>query len=323
MKAFAYVVAQTPESAVELVRNQGRFIAGGIDLLGELKEYLAEPKTLVSVKLLPHTQEITAAADKWVIGANVTLAALAAHPDLQRVFPGVAEAAGEVGSPQMRNVATVGGNLAQHSRCWYYRHRDVRCLKKGGATCYAREGENKYHCLFSGATCVSPVVSNLATVLTALDARVIVQRGAKTEPLSMAQLYESAWENPRAHNSLKAADLILRIEIPVAAGGRSAYLQMGEKGDFDWALVSCAAAARVDGRTLRGARIVLGAVAPIPWQVEEANQFLEGKEPTDAVAAGAADLILKEAEPLTHNAYKVPLAHALIRRVLVRLAGQP
>jgi len=321
MKAFAYVIAQTPESAVELVRNQGRFLAGGIDLLGELKEHLAEPKTLVNVKMLPQTQEITPAGDKWVIGANVTLAALGAHPDLRRVFPGVAEAAAEVGSPQMRNVATVGGNLAQHSRCWYYRHRDVRCLKKGGATCYAREGENKYHCLFTGATCVSPVVSNLATVFTALGARVIVQRGTKAETLTMAQLYESAWENPRAHNSLKPTDLILRIEIPVTAGGRSAYLQMGEKSDFDWALVSCAAAARVDGKTLRDARMVLGAVAPVPWQVEEANQFLEGRELTDAVMAGAADLILKDAEPLAHNAYKVPLARALIRRVLTSLVA--
>jgi xanthine dehydrogenase YagS FAD-binding subunit len=107
----------------------------------------------------------------------------------------------------------------------------------------------------------------------------------------------------------------------VTSGGRSAYLQMGEKSDFDWALVSCAAAAQVDGRTLRGARIVLGAVAPVPWQVEEANQFLEGKELTDAVAAGAADLVLKDAEPLAHNAYKVPLAHALIRRALARLVA--
>lgn len=321
MNSFAYVIAQTPESAVELVRNQGRFIAGGIDLLGELKEHIAEPKMLVNVKVLPGTQEIRPGADQWVIGANVTLAAMAAHAGLRGAFPGLAEAAEEVGSPQMRNVATVGGNLAQHSRCWYYRHRDIRCLKKGGATCYAREGENKYHCLFSGATCISPIVSNLATALTALGAGVVMQRGPKQETLTIARLYESAWENPRAHNSLKSTDLILRIEIPVNAGGRSTYLQMGEKSDFDWALVNCAAAAQVDGRTLRGARVVLGAVAPIPWQVEAANQFLEGKELTDAVAAGAADLILKDAEPLAHNAYKVPLARTLIRRALAKLVA--
>lgn len=321
MNPFSYVIAQTPESAIELVRKQGCFIAGGIDLLGELKEHLAEPKMLVNVKVLPGTQEIAPGATKWVIGANVTLAALAGHAALRSAFRGIAEAAEEVGSPQMRNVATVGGNLAQHSRCWYYRHRDIRCLKKGGATCYAREGENKYHCLFSGATCISPVVSNLATALTALGAGVVVQRGAKRETLTMAQLYESAWENPRAHNSLKSTDLILRIEIPVTAGGRSTYLQMGEKSDFDWALVSCAAAAQVEGKTLHGARVVLGAVAPIPWQVEAANQFLEGKELSDEVAEKATQLILADAEPLAHNAFKVPLARALIRRTLTALLG--
>jgi xanthine dehydrogenase YagS FAD-binding subunit len=321
MKPFAYVIAQTPESAIELVRDRGRFIAGGIDLLGELKEHIAEPKTLVNVKMVPGTHEITPGAEKWIIGANVTLAALAAHDGVRRALPGLAEAAGEVGSPQMRNVATVGGNLAQHSRCWYYRHRDIRCLKKGGATCFAREGENKYHALFSGGTCVSPVASNLAVALTALGASAVVQRSPKPETLTLPQLYASAWENPRAHNSLKPADLILRIEIPVATGGRSTYLQMAEKSDFDWALVSCAVAAWVDGRRLRNARVVLGAVAPIPWQVEEANAFLEGQELTDEVASNAADLILRDAEPLAHNAYKIPLAHALIRRALARLVA--
>jgi xanthine dehydrogenase YagS FAD-binding subunit len=319
MKPFAYVTARTPESAVSLVRDRGQFIAGGIDLLGELKEHIAEPKTLVNVKALPGTQEITRAGDKWVVGANVTLAALAAHADLRRALPGLAEAADDVGSPQMRNVATVGGNLAQHSRCWYYRHRDVRCLKKGGATCYARDGENKYHSLFSNATCLSPVVSNLATALTALDARVLVQRGPKPEWLTMVQLYASAWDNPRAHNSLRPADLILQVEIPIAPGGRSVYLQMAEKSDFDWALVSCAAAAQVDGRTLHRVRVVLGAVAPVPWQADEANALLEGRELTGALAAQAADLILRDAEPLAHNAYKVPLAHALVRRALAGL----
>ncbi len=319
MKPFAYVTARTPESAVSLVRDRGRFIAGGIDLLGELKEHIAEPGTLVNVKALPGTQEMKRTGDKWVIGANVTLAALAAHADLRRALPGLARAADDVGSPQMRNVATVGGNLAQHSRCWYYRHRDVRCLKKGGATCYARDGENKYHSLFSNATCLSPVVSNLATVLTALDARVLVQRSPKPELLTMAQLYASAWENPRAHNSLRPADLILQVEIPADPGGRSVYLQLAEKSDFDWALVSCAAAAQVDGKTLRRARVVLGAVAPVPWQVDEASVLLEGKELTDVLAAQAADLILRDAEPLAHNAYKVPLAHALIRRALGKL----
>jgi xanthine dehydrogenase YagS FAD-binding subunit len=321
MNAFAYVTAQTPESAVELVRQDGRFLAGGMDLLGEIKESLATPKTLVNVKALPGTAELRTSGATWSIGANVTLAALAAHAEVRRALPGLAEAAADVGSPQIRNVATVGGNLAQHSRCWYYRHRDVECRKKGGKTCLARQGESKYHALFTGSMCISPCVSNLAIALAALDARVVVLRGRKSETLTLAQLYDGAWRTPTAHNSLRADDLILRVEVPIAAERRNAYLQVSEKGDFDWALVSCAASARVAGGVLRGARVVLGAVAPIPWQVDAANTFLEGKSISTDTAERAADLILREARPFADNAYKLTIAKALVRRTLVKLVG--
>jgi len=321
VKAFAYATARSPESAVELARDHGRFIAGGIDLLGEMKENLIAPAMLVNVKNLPGTREITQGRDQWEIGANVTLAELAAHPDLQKALPGLSEAAEEVGSPQMRNVATVGGNLAQHSRCWYYRHRDVSCLKNGGRRCYARGGMAKYHSLFTGCMCLSPCASNLAVSLSALGASVVVRREDKTETIPIAALYSSAWSSARVHNSLGSADLILRIEVPVVSGGRSTYLQMAEKSAFDWAMVSCAAAGRLEGGKLRGVRIVLGAIAPIPWQVEAANDFLEGREPTEDNATQAAGIILRDAQPQDHNAYKIPVAHALIRRAVSRLAA--
>lgn len=320
MKAFSYATALSADSAVEMVRDKGRFLAGGIDLLGQIKEGLVAPNLLVNVKQLPGSRDITPGAERWSIGTNVTLTTLAEHPELKRVFPGLVEAAQDVGSPQMRNVATVGGNLAQHSRCWYYRQRDLRCLKKGAARCLARGGENKFHSLFAQSRCLSPCVSNLAIALTALDASVIVQRGAKAVTLSMAQLYDEAWENGRVHHSLGATDLILRVEVPVVAGGRSTYVQMGEKNDFDWALVSCAAAGRLEGGKLRGARLALGCVAAVPWQVKEANAFLEGREPSEQNAAAAAELMLKGAEPVEHNGYKVPLAKALMKRAILKLA---
>lgn len=319
MNSFAYVTAQTPESAVELVKDDGRFLAGGMDLLGELKESLVAPKTLVNVKALPGTTAIDTGTT-YRIGANVTLTALASHPDVRRVAPGLADAAAEVGSPQIRNVATVGGNLAQHSRCWYYRHRDIQCRKKGGPLCYARQGESKYHSLFTGSMCVSPCVSNLAVALAALDARVIVQRGRRTQALSIADLYASAWRNHRVHNSLDASDLILRIEVTPSAK-RSAYVQVAEKGDFDWALVSCAAAAEIKGGTLRRPRIALGAIAPIPWQVDAANAFLEGKPVSTETAQQAADILLRDASPFGDNAYKLPIAKALVRRTLLKLVA--
>jgi xanthine dehydrogenase YagS FAD-binding subunit len=320
VKAFAYITARTPESAVELVGDHGRFIAGGIDLLGEMKEHLVEPATLVNMKQLPGIREITPGNARWTIGAGVTLTALTEHAVLRRVFPALAEAAETVGSPQMRNVATVGGNLAQHSRCWYYRHRDVHCLKKGGSRCFARGGENKFHSLFTKSMCLSPCVSNLAVALTVLEASVVVQRGRKTRTLPIAQIYDDAWTGARVHNSLKPDDLILRVELPVVAGRRSAYLQMSEKNDFDWALVSCAAAGRLENGRLRDARVALGCVAPIPWQAKEANARLERQPPTEAAAAAAADILLQDAEPQEHNAYKIPLAKALVRRTVARLA---
>lgn len=319
MNSFAYVTAQTPESAVELVQDDGRFLAGGMDLLGEIKESIATPKTLVNVKSLPGTTEI-ATGSTWHIGANVTLSALASHPEVRRAAPALADAAAEVGSPQIRNVATAGGNLAQHSRCWYYRHRDIRCKKKGGAICYARQGESKYHSLFTGGMCVSPCVSNLAVALAALDARVVVQRKRKVESLTIADLYANAWRTNTAHNSLEPTDLILRIEFSPTTK-RSAYMQVSEKGDFDWALVSCAIAGEVKNGTLAHARIVLGAIAPIPWQVDAANKFLDGKPPTAETADRAADLLLREARPFGDNAYKLPIAKALVRRTLLKMVA--
>ena len=304
-----------------MVSNRGRFIAGGIDLLGEMKDGLAAPGLLVNVKQIPGTWTISNDGANWTIGANVTLVALASHAGLRAALPGLCEAADEVGSPQMRNVATVGGNLAQHSRCWYFRHRDVACLKKGGRRCFARGGNTKYHSLFTGCMCLSPCTSNLAVMLTALGARVVIQRGDKVETIPIAALYESAWSNARSHNSLGPADLILRVEVAAMPGLRSTYLQMSEKSAFDWALVSCAASGRVQEGKLRGVRVALGSVAPVPWMVDEANASLEGVEPTGESVARAADLILQKAHPQLNNGYKVPLARALVSRTLLRLAS--
>ncbi len=318
MKSFEYSNALSSESAVSLLGKQGRYLGGGIDLLGEMKEYIVSPSRLVNVKDLPNTRDITKTAEGFRLGTNVRVAEIAAHPEIQQGLAALAEAAAEVGSPQIRNVATLGGNLAQHSRCWYYRQRDLVCLKRGGNTCYGREGQNKYLSIFSGNPCVSPAVSNLAVALAALDAEVVVWRDGKESKLTIGKLYEDAWKNPSVHNSLRPSDLILAVEVPTSAG-KSAYLQMSEKSDFDWALVSCAVSGKVTDGKISGARIVLGAVAPVPFVVEKANQFLEGKVLDDKNATVAADLILQEATPLAQNGYKVPIARALIRRALARL----
>jgi xanthine dehydrogenase YagS FAD-binding subunit len=321
MKAFQYATAHSTDSARELVASNGAYLAGGNDLLGLLKDYLiTAPEILVNIKLLPGLNKIEHGTNSWTIGSLVTVAQIEDSADIKKIFPGLQAAASEVASQQIRNVATVGGNLAQHSRCWYFRHRDTVCLKKDGDLCYARNGENRYHSLFTGNSCISPVVSSLATIFTSLDATAIVLREGKETRMSMAELYQRAWENPLAHNSLNNGDLILRVEIPTSRP-RSAYLQVSDKHVFDWALVSCAAAAEVVDGKLKSPRVALGSISPVPHQVEAANSFLDGKALDEATATQAADMILQEAKPLEHNAYKVPIAHALIRRTLLKLKG--
>lgn len=301
-----------------MVADDGRYIAGGQDLLSEMKEYIAQPKVLVNVKTIPGLDKMEVGKDVWTIGANVTISQIEEHEGIAITFPGLQQAAAEVGSKQIRNLGTVGGNLAQHSRCWYYRQRDVPCAKKGGDMCYARHGVNKYHSLFTGNPCISPVVSNLAIAFAALDASVVVQRGDKQVKMSIAELYDKAWDSTTSHNSLKPADLILKVEVPVQ-GRRSAYIQISEKSQFDWALVSCAAAGKMDGNKISKARVVLGAVSPIPYEVAEANAWLEGKTLDDATCDKVADVILAKAHVFEHNGYKVPMSRALIRRTLKKL----
>jgi xanthine dehydrogenase YagS FAD-binding subunit len=318
MKAFQYASAHSVASARELVGENGAYLSGGVDLLGQMKEYLVEPKILVNVKTIPGLNKIESGRKAWTIGGNVTISALEDHDGIRKTFPGIQQAAAEVGSRQIRNVATVGGNLAQHSRCWYFRHRDVLCLKKGGDMCYARHGDNRYHSLFTGNTCISPVVSNLAIIFAALDAAVLVQRKDKQIRMNLADFYARAWDNPTSHNSLEPGDLVVKVEIPTEQR-RSAYLQMSAKSQFDWALVSCAAAANLKGNKLSQARVALGAISNVPHQVEAANQFLEGKTLDDSVADKAADIILEKAHPHSENGYKIPIARALIRRTLLQL----
>jgi xanthine dehydrogenase YagS FAD-binding subunit len=320
MKAFEYATALTPASAAELAGESGRYLAGGIDLLGEMKEYIVSPPRVVNVKNVEGTQSLAGRGGGWRIGANVTVASIAAEAEVQKNWPALARAAAEVGSPQIRAVATLGGNLAQHSRCWYYRQRDLTCLKRGGNICYAREGQNKFSSIFSGNPCISPAVSNLAVALSVLGAQVVIWRGGGEVRLSIAELYQDAWVNPLAQNSLRPGDLILAVEISApGADSHSSYLQVSEKSDFDWALVSCAASGNVVDGKFSGVQVALGAVAPVPFRVEEANVFIEGKSFDEKSAGAMADLVLAKARPFTHNGYKIPIARALIRRALMAL----
>jgi xanthine dehydrogenase YagS FAD-binding subunit len=245
---------------------------------------------------------------------------VAAHPGVRQALPALAQACGEAASPQNRNVATLGGNLLQRPRCWYYRLESYRCLKKGGDVCYAVGGENRYHAIFGGGPSYATHPSNAAVALLALDASFVLEGPQGTRTVPAAEFFTPPARDPERENQLAPDELLVEVRVPEATGYRSAYDEVRERAAFDWPLVSVAAALKLEGGVVRDARIVLGAVAPIPWRVPKAEQALAGKPLDDASATAAAGVSTFGAAPLSDNGYKVGLVRTLVRRTLLSLA---
>jgi xanthine dehydrogenase YagS FAD-binding subunit len=317
--ARATSVAQARELAAE---KQGSVLkAGGIDLLDHLKERLVEPPRIVDLKGVPGLDRITADADGSLrIGPLVTLAKVASNADVQRTHPALARACGEAASPQIRNVATIGGNVLQRPRCWYYRLESYKCIKKGGDVCYAVGGENRYHSILGGSPSYAVHPSNAAVALVAYGAAFVLDgpKGARTVPAGEFFILPS--KDPERENQLAEGEVLTEIRVPAAGGARSAYDEVREKTAFDWPLVATAVVVRQEAGVVREARVVLGAVAPVPWRSPRAEQALLGKKLDESSAAAAARAATVGAAPLSDNGYKVALVQTLVRRTLLSLA---
>ena len=334
MKAFEWVSPTNIDEAVKLLKDApaggdadeaARPIAGGQDLLTTMKEYITRPTRVVNLKNIGGLDRIQSDGKKGLrIGALVTLTQLEESAEVRRGFPGLAEAAHSIATPQIRNLGTVGGNLCQRPRCWYYRLEEVVCLKKGGSECYAAKGENKYNAIFGGGPSYIVHPSDLAPVLVALGAALSVTgaSGKRTIPLDKFFTLPSEG-NIRRENVLRNEEIITEIQVPASAfAARSTYLKFKERDSLDFALASVAAAVEVAAnKTVRQARVVLGGVAPVPWRAPKAEAFLVGKTLTKDVLAEAARLALDGAAPLEKNAYKVPLTETLVRRALAKAGG--
>ena len=332
MKAFEWTNPTSVNEAVKMltVTSPGdideapRPIAGGQDLLTTMKDYTSRPVRLVNLKNIRGLNKITLNARGLTIGALVTLTELEEHAGVRKSFPGLAEAALSIATPQIRNLGTVGGNLCQRPRCWYFRLEEVICFKKGGNECYAASGENKYNAIFGGGPSFIVHPSDLAPVLVALGATVTVMGSAGKRVIPLDKFFTLPSEgNIRRENVLKNEEIITEIYVPSSPlAARSTYLKFKERESLDFALASAAVAVRLaPNRTVAEARIVLGGVAPIPWRVPEAEKFLVGKELKPDVLAETGKIALAGAQPLEKNAYKVPLAHTLVRRALARAGG--
>jgi len=331
MKAFEWTNPTNVNEAVKMlaigapgdIDEAPRPIAGGQDLLTTMKDYTSRPVRVVNLKNIRGLNQITMNARGLTIGALVTLSELEEHAGVRKSFPGLAEAAHSIATPQIRNLGTVGGNLCQRPRCWYFRLEEVNCLKKGGSECYAAQGENKYNAIIGGGPSYIVHPSDLAPMLLALGASVNVVGTGGRRVIPLDKFFTLPSEgNIRRENVLKNDDIITEIVVPASpVAARSTYLKFKERESLDFALASAAVAVQTNGKTVRDARIVLGGVAPIPWRVPAAEKFVIGKSLTPDVLAQAAKIALADARPLEKNAYKVPLAQTLVRRALAKAAS--
>lgn len=293
--------------------------AGGIDLADLLKERLIEPKRLVNLRTVRGLDRIEDGGDEGLrVGALVTLARLADDPLVQRRARALADAAGHAATPQIRNAATLGGNLLQRPRCWYFRSEAFSCLRKGGDRCFAIEGENQHHAIFDNGKCAVVHPSATATALVALGARLLVAGPSGAREVALESIFVRPEEDVTREHRLAPAELVTEVRIPKpAAGAASAYTKLGEKESYDWPLAEVACVIeRADGKCAR-ARVVLGAAAPVPWRARDAEAALAGKPLGEASARAAAKAALRGATPLSGNAHKLPIFEAIVRRTIL------
>lgn len=321
MQSFEYVQATSPPEAVKLLAADplARPLAGGTDLIPEIRLGIHSPDRLVDLKHLPGLDDLREVDGVLRIGALVRLADLAGHPILRGKLPALAEAVDLAASQQIRNAATLGGSLCQESRCWYFRG-PFHCWLKGGSECDAERGDNRHQAILGGGPCFTVHPSDPATALVAMNARatIIGPHGERSLPLDA--FFTRPEDGHRALTCLQHDEILERVEIPWPDDGeRGVYLKATERAAFDFALASVACQVGISAGRVRSARIVLGGVAPIPWRATTAEAQLVGQSLDESTADRAADAATEGARPLAMNGYKVDLVRALVKRALERV----
>ena len=319
---FSYVRPGTLDEAVSLLADgRSRVHGGGTDLLGCLRDRVFAAERLVSLRDLAGLRGIQETADGGLrIGALTAVAEIAEHETVRSRYRALAEAAASVASPQLRQQGTLGGNLCQKPRCWYYRG-DFHCLRKGGDTCYAAAGENQYHCIFGGGPCFIVHPSDTAPALIVLGAavQVVGPRGTRRVPLE--EFYVLPEADVERETTLGRGEIVTAIELPPAGPSlRSSYRKVRARGAWDFALVGMALALQLDGGVVRDARVAFSGVAPVPWRARDVESVLRGQRIDRAVVSRAMNAAVSKASPLPHNAYKVDLLRGLVEERLASIA---
>ena len=331
--------ARTRALGAEGTQSERLYRAGGIDLLDLLKEKLIKPSELIELRALrdAHGEAMRALGiigGRWHLGALSTLAAIHSS-DLPEAFAALQEAAGSAATPSIRNSATLGGNLLQRPRCWYFRHRDLHCLKKGGGRCLAEGAENKFHAILGGGPCHIVHPSTLAVALVALRAELVIVGESEDKDKSrdknkvstfrtipIESLFALPRVDPHREHTLAPGDVIREVVLPEPfSDQRSVYEVAKEKQSCDWPLAEVAISLSLRGGTIHDIRVGLGHVAPTPWRAVEFEEALEGQRPSAELFARVVPLATQGAHPLGENAYKIPLTQGLCRSALHRICA--
>jgi xanthine dehydrogenase YagS FAD-binding subunit len=337
MKNFTYYRPATLPMALPLLADKwgpAELLGGGTDLLDRTKDYVSAPDAVVSLLGVGGAfRELRSAAPAGAVPPDITIGAGThltdiAESRLLAMFPALTAAAGQVAGPQIRNMATLGGNLCQRNRCWYFRDEHVHCLLKGGRKCYAQEGENQYHAIFTqGHPCVIVNPSSLAPPLIALGAvaKVVGPKGERELPLE--KMYQAPVKETQREHVLAPNEILVSVRfggapVPPGAMYRNASYEVRQKETSDWPLVQAAVAFHVErGGVAKGVRVVLGHVAPTPLVSESAAKALEGKPITEEAAKAAGEAAVEGARPLGQNEYKVQQTKVAVKRAVLLAAG--
>jgi xanthine dehydrogenase YagS FAD-binding subunit len=297
--------------------------SGGIDLLDLIKEGLVQPDQIINIRNIPGLDQITYDQTNGLrLGANVTLADIESNSQIEDMYKALHQAVAHAGTPQIRNVASLGGNLAQRTRCWYFRSKHHECLRKGGNTCFARNGENELHAIMRNGSCASVHSSSVSTALLAFNAQVeISSASGDITSIPLAEFFITPGDDSSRENILESNELITAVILPpVTNQTRSYYIKQGARESHDWALADVAVVAEMSGNTCKSAFIALGAAAPIPILSKSAANVLINKSVNESTAKAAAEASMNRATPLSENAYKVPMFKAIVKRAVLNLA---
>ena len=325
MRAFEYVSPHTRSQAISLLGaswGNTEVLAGGTDLLALMKDNVITTKRVVNLKDIADLRGVSSTPQGLRVGALTTLAELGDDQKVKADYPALSEALLEAASPQIRNMATIGGNLCQRPRCWYFRNGFGLLPKDESGKELIAGGENRYHAILGNqgaAKFVSP--STVAPILIAYGATIRLEGANGKRELPLEKFFVIPKSGNEREHDLRPNEIVTEILIPPAGGVKAAHYEVRQKAAFDWPLAVAAAALKMKGSNIESAKIVLGYVAPVPWPSAEAEQALVGKPVNKEVAQRAAEAALQKASPLSHNAYKVKLAKVAVTRAILKASG--